>query len=68
MGSSRFPGKMLTKLGNYYILEWVIRRLNRSKFLDDIVVATTTSPIDDLIEEKAQNFDANVLGEVVKMC
>jgi len=60
MGSSRFPGKMLKKLGNYYILEWVIRRLNRSKFLDDIVVATTTSPIDDLIEEKAQNFDANV--------
>ena len=31
IGSSRLPGKMFKKLGRYYLIEWVIKRLKRSK-------------------------------------
>ena len=60
MGSSRYPGKMLKKLGDSSILEWVIKRLNRSEFLDNIVLATTISPIDDILEKKAKDLDIDV--------
>ena len=27
MGSQRLPGKMMSKIGNYTLIDWVIRRL-----------------------------------------
>lgn len=41
MGSSRFPGKMLAKLGQHTVFEWVIHRLTRAKRLDRVVLATS---------------------------
>ena len=49
MGSSRLPGKVMKKLGKYYLLEILIKRLKKSKLLDDIVVATTKNVKDDKI-------------------
>ena len=40
-GSKRLKNKALLKLGNYSILEWVIRRVKKSKNLDQIILATT---------------------------
>ncbi len=31
VGSSRLPGKMFKKLGRFYLIEWAIKRLKRSK-------------------------------------
>ena len=31
MGSKRLPGKMMLKLDNYSILEWVIKRIKSQK-------------------------------------
>ena len=50
MGSKRFPGKMLEKLGDHLILEWVITRLKRSKYISEIIVATSNLNIDDKIK------------------
>ena len=50
MGSKRFPGKMLEKLGNHSIIEWVIKRLKRSRNLDTIVLATSKRSKDDIFE------------------
>ena len=60
MGSTRFPGKMLKKLGNYHIIDWVINRLKRSNNLDGIVLATTTLSEDDVLQQKAKFWGVDV--------
>ena len=40
-GSSRLPGKMLLKLGDDYIIYWVIKRLLKCKKIDKLIVATS---------------------------
>ncbi|MBI3773334.1 MAG: glycosyltransferase family protein [Gammaproteobacteria bacterium] len=54
MGSSRFPGKMLAKLGSYPLLEWVLRRVSQSQQLDHVVLATSDRPSDDLLVSVAE--------------
>lgn len=47
LGSSRFPGKTLETIAGKPILEFLICRLRNCTELDEIVLATTDSPIDD---------------------
>ena len=49
MGSSRLPGKVLLPLGGRSILGYLVDRLRGTRMLDDIVVATTVNPGDDII-------------------
>ena len=50
MGSSRLPGKVMEKIDqNNTVLSYVIRQLKHSKFLDDIIVATTSLKRDKVI-------------------
>lgn len=51
MGSSRFPGKVMRKIGAYEVLAWTIRALQHCKLVDEVILATTTSPKDDQIAE-----------------
>ncbi|BDR75919.1 glycosyltransferase family protein [Clostridium tetani] len=53
MGSSRLPGKAMKKLCNKTILSHCIERVKQSKYIDDIVVATTIKEVDDIIEKEA---------------
>jgi len=46
-GSTRFPGKVLARVGRYTLLEVLIKRLRGAKSLAGILVATTTSKEDD---------------------
>ena len=41
-GSSRLPNKCFKKLGKYRIIDWVIKRVKKSKLIDKIVLATST--------------------------
>ena len=50
MTSSRLPGKVMMKAGNSTLLDILIKRLSRSKYLENIIVATTINPQDDIIE------------------
>lgn len=56
MGSTRLPGKVLKKIGEKTILEILINRLRKSKFLDKIVVATTIDKKDDVIVELSKKI------------
>ena len=57
MGSSRLPGKTLVKLDEIRTtLDFLINQLSFSKFLDKIVIATTTLEEDNIIEEKARSL------------
>jgi len=47
MGSTRLPGKVLQPILGKPMLWWVMHRLSRCRQFDQVVVATTTSPLDD---------------------
>jgi spore coat polysaccharide biosynthesis protein SpsF len=51
MGSTRLPGKVLKKIGDKTILEHLVNRLGPSVFVNKIIVATTSNPEDDVLEE-----------------
>ncbi len=51
MGSTRFGGKVLKEVNGMPLLEYQIGRTKKAKLLDKIVVATTMSQKDDVIEK-----------------
>ncbi len=57
LGSKRFPKKVLKNLGNYAVIELLLKRLSKSKLIDDIIIATTTNE-----EDKELIYFANKLG------
>jgi len=59
MGSTRLPEKILKKVEGKEILAHVIERVLRSKMVDLIVVATTTSKKDDVIASFINNYVNN---------
>ncbi|MFM8507411.1 MAG: cytidylyltransferase domain-containing protein [Actinomycetota bacterium] len=60
LGSQRFPEKMLAELGGYSLLEWVVRRVQRSELLDRVVVATTQEPLDDRLVAECKQLEVEV--------
>ena len=56
MGSSRLPGKALKEIAGKSLLEWQIERLKRSLLIDEIVVATTLKPQDDVLQQEAKRL------------
>ena len=57
MGSSRLPGKVLMDLGGEMVLGRVVRRLQRSRHISKIVVATTTVPADEVIVAECDRLE-----------
>jgi len=52
LGSTRFPGKVLAKLINgESVLGYLVKRLSTCRLANKVIVATTTSPKDDKLEE-----------------
>lgn len=47
MASTRLPGKVMKLLGGRPIIEIILSRLAKSRFIDEIVVATTNNHSDD---------------------
>lgn len=60
MGSSRLPGKVLQQLGGRPMLEQVIRRLQRSTGIDQLVIATSVDGRDDPIEVLCRDLGVDV--------
>ena len=60
MLSSRFPGKILSKIGKYTIIELIVKRLQKSKLVDDILIATSrlkaNIPLINLLKKKKINY------------
>ena len=59
MTSSRLPGKVLLPLGGKPVLQNIIERLRRSKYIDDVIVATTTNEADNAIIELCDRLDCS---------
>jgi spore coat polysaccharide biosynthesis protein SpsF len=60
MGSTRLPGKVMLPILGRPMLERHLLRLNRSKQIDRIVVATTNDPRDDVIVELCQSLSIGI--------
>lgn len=50
MGSTRLPGKVLLEAAGRPLLQWQVMRLRQSLTVDEVVLATTTSSQDDILE------------------
>jgi glutamate-1-semialdehyde 2,1-aminomutase len=55
MGSSRLPGKVLKSFNDRPAIGLLLDRLERSKLLDEIVVATSTGRLDDTLVAYLEN-------------
>src|SRR5678809_419235 len=51
MGSTRLPGKVMMDLGGRPVLDWVVSAGLCANLIDDVVIATTTDPRDDVIKQ-----------------
>ena len=60
MNSTRLPGKVLLPIEGESMLERVVRRVQRAKSIDKVVVATTEDPADDAVAEAAEMFGVHV--------
>jgi spore coat polysaccharide biosynthesis protein SpsF len=60
MGSSRLPGKTLVEIANRPLLFHVLSRIQLSRRLQKVVVATTDLPLDDAVEEYATEHGVDV--------
>ncbi len=50
-GSTRLPNKVLMKIGGKELLKIHLERLSTAKLVDKIIVATTNSPEDEILEK-----------------
>ncbi len=59
LGSTRLPSKIFKTILDKTLLDIQIERMSRSKYISDIVIATTTNPYDDLIFNycKEKNYE-----------
>lgn len=55
--SSRLPGKVLLPIGESTVLELIVQRLRRSKWIDDVVIATTVNESDNAIVDLCNKKD-----------
>jgi spore coat polysaccharide biosynthesis protein SpsF len=60
MGSTRLPGKVLKRIVGRPMLAWQIERIQQSRLIDEIIVATTTEPPDDAIAALARDLGVAV--------
>jgi spore coat polysaccharide biosynthesis protein SpsF len=49
MSSSRLPGKVMSIINGKPIIYWQIKRILKSKFVDDLIVVTSIDPSDDVL-------------------
>ena len=55
LSSKRLPKKVLLKVNDKPLLKYLIERLNRSKYKNRIIVATTLNKLDNSIEKFCKN-------------
>lgn len=54
MGSSRLPGKVLLDIAGRPMVLRVVDRARKASLVDDVIVATTTDPSDDIVADRCR--------------
>lgn len=61
MGSTRLPGKTMMDLAGTPLLDRLLRQMTGAQTLDEVVIATSTDPADDVIEQYAKGLGYRVV-------
>jgi spore coat polysaccharide biosynthesis protein SpsF len=59
MGSSRYPGKVMEEISGKPLLGHLITRVQQSKKIDDIIIATSVRPENAIIEKYCNEIGVN---------
>src|SRR5215472_17382758 len=65
MGSTRLPGKVMMDLGGFPVLHWGLWALKLAPGIDEVVLATSVSPADDVIAKWAEDRWPLVRGDEI---
>ena len=57
MNSTRLPSKVMAKLNEKSIFEFLVSRVKKSNLVNEIILATTTNSIDDPLYEKGRDLN-----------
>lgn len=60
MGSERLPGKVIKKVLDKPMIITVLDRLKKSKYIDDIVLATSISEKEEVLVDKCEQYNYKV--------
>lgn len=60
MGSTRLPRKVMKKIMGRSMLWHIVNRIEKSRFIDDIIIATTQDKKDDVIEDFAKECQLGI--------
>jgi spore coat polysaccharide biosynthesis protein SpsF len=60
LGSTRLPYKLMLSLHRKPIIEWVIKRVQKAKLLDDVIVAIPISEDNDILAKYIQELGVEV--------
>lgn len=61
MSSTRLPGKVLRELSGKPMIIQQLERIQRANLIDQVVVATSTDPEDDILVEVVSDFGVDVV-------
>ena len=60
MGSTRLPGKVLKPIGEETVIGLIIKRLKKSKYAENIIIATTDKEQDDVLVDYCKELNVKV--------
>jgi len=61
MSSTRLPGKVLLDLDGSPVVDHVVRRVGRARLVDEVWVATSTAPDDDILTDNLSSLGTPVV-------
>ena len=59
--STRLPGKILKRVNGLTLLQIIVSRLKRSRYIDQIILATTSSQSDDMLCKHAEQTEVEYI-------
>lgn len=60
MSSSRFPGKVMTKVNDLPVIAWQVKRLMKARNIHRLVVATSNDKSDDVLANYLKSINVSV--------
>ena len=61
LGSTRLPNKVMATIGDTTLISFLLRRLSESQLIDEIVLATSTNPVNDLLSQHVSDLGYSVV-------
>ncbi|AGF58289.1 spore coat polysaccharide biosynthesis protein SpsF [Clostridium saccharoperbutylacetonicum] len=60
MGSERLPGKVMKKINNIPMISYTLNSLKESRYIDEVILATSTLEINNPLAEYVDNYGFEV--------